>query len=132
MYSFPYIFIYRSVAIFVNMIHRGEIVEQAVRKSGFPITELARRMKRSRRHIYNLFENPNVPLDTILAVGKIIHHDFSKEFKELRHYNISDPELNPQDHTGEYTVETNSIEYWKNKYLLLLEKYNELLEKHGH
>jgi hypothetical protein len=36
------------------MQHRREKVEKAVRESGFPITELARRRKKSRRHIYNL------------------------------------------------------------------------------
>lgn len=125
MYIFTCIFVYRSVANFVTMIHRGEIVEQAVRKSGFPIAELARRMKRSRRHVYNLFENPNVSLDVILEVGKVIHHDFSEEFKELRNHQVS-------DHAEEYVIETdNNVEYWKNKYLLLLEKYNELLERIG-
>ena len=125
LYTFTCTFVYRSVANFVTMIHRGEIVEQAVRKSGFPIAELARRMKRSRRHVYNLFENPNISLDVILEVGKVIHHDFSKEFKELRNHHVS-------DNSEEYVIETdNNVEYWKNKYLLLLEKYNELLERNG-
>ena len=59
------------------MQHRGEIVEKVVRESGFPIAELARRLKKSRRHIYNMFQNPHLSLDEILQIGKIIHYDFT-------------------------------------------------------
>lgn len=132
MYIFACTNIYQSVVNFVDMIHRGEIVEEAVRKSGFPIAELARRMKRSRRHVYNLFENPNVSLDTILEVGKIIHYNFAKEIRELRTYQLQDSVVKLEDVREEYLVDTDNVEYWKNKYLLLLEKYNDLLERSGH
>ena len=56
---------------------RGEIVEKAVREIGVPLAEVARRMKKSRRHIYNMFENPRLSLDEILQIGKIIHYDFT-------------------------------------------------------
>ena len=40
------------------MVHRGEIVEQAVRKSGIPIATIAKRLGKSRRWMFlmNLFE----------------------------------------------------------------------------
>jgi plasmid maintenance system antidote protein VapI len=97
------------------------IVEKSVRESGFPITELARRMKKSRRHIYNLFENPHLSLDEILQIGKIIHYDFSELFTE-----VSNKKSLVEDSNAAYGDIDN---YWKNKYLVLLEKYNELLEK---
>ena len=105
------------------MQHRGELVEKAVRESGFQIAELARRMKKSRRHIYNLFENPHLSLDEILQIGKIIHYDFTELFTDVRKSNalIEDPEM-PYG---------NSANYWKDKYIALLEKYNSLLEKMG-
>ena len=102
------------------MQHRGEIVEKAVRASGFPIAELARRMKKSRRHIYNIFENPNLSLDEMLQIGKIIHHDFSAVFTAL-----PKKESLWQDEAATYE---NSAAYWKDKYIALLEKYNSLLE----
>jgi hypothetical protein len=103
------------------MQHRGEIVEKAVRESGFPIAELARRMKKSRRHIYNLFENPNLSLDEILQIGKIIHYDFSELFTEVSKSKSVVEE--PAATYGESAV------YWKDKYIALLEKYNALLER---
>lgn len=108
------------------MKHRGEIIEKVVRESGISITQVAKQMKKSRRHIYNIFDNPNVPVDIILSLGKIIHHDFSKEFKDLivaKPYKIE----NSIDIALDKNTDYGNAEYWKNKYLELLEKYNLLL-----
>ena len=101
------------------MQHRGEIIKEAVYKSGFPITELAKRMKKSRRWVYLLFENPLVSIDTILEIGSIIHYDFSEEIEVLR----------PNILNEAISLYSKEEDYWKNKYLKLLEEYNELLKK---
>lgn len=106
------------------MVHRGEIVEQAVRQSGMAITEVARRLGKSRRHIYNLFEEPNISLDVVLQIGEIIHHDFTKELPELSN-KIKSQALNELD----AVYDKSDSDYWKDKYLSLLEKYNLLLEE---
>ncbi|MNJ83694.1 hypothetical protein D3C87_11160 [compost metagenome] len=108
---------------FVSMQHRGEIVEQAIRQSGFSITIVAKRLRKSRRWMYLMFDNPQIDIDTVLAIGTIIHHDFSEDIKELNH-NRSNSFSDPEDL---YNGQTK--EYWKNKYLKLLEDYNELLKK---
>jgi CRISPR/Cas system-associated exonuclease Cas4 (RecB family) len=105
------------------MQHRGEIAEQAIRQSGFPITVIARKLKKSRRWMYLMFDNPQVDLETILSIGKIIHHDFSDEIKELK--TISNSIFEDLKHS----YKESSKEYWKNKYLKLLEDYNEPLKK---
>lgn len=101
------------------MQHRGEIIKEAVYKSGFPITELAKRMGKSRRWVYLLFENPTVSIDTVLQIGTILHYDFSDEIETLKPHVLNDTALS-------YSKEEA---YWKNKYLKLLEEYNELLKK---
>jgi len=100
------------------MQHRGEIIKEAVYKSGFPITELAKRMGKSRRWVYLLFENPTVSIDTILQIGTLIHYDFANEIETIKPLVVQDSDLT-------YTKEED---YWKNKYLKLLEEYNELLK----
>ena len=105
------------------MQHRGEIIKGAVYKSGYPITELAKRLGKSRRWMYLMFENNNVSLDIVLQVGKIIHHDFTQEIKEFTPSQIA---LN--EPPTAYKNEESSAEYWKNKYLKLLEDYSELLK----
>lgn len=102
------------------MQHRGEILKEAIYKSGVPITELAKRMGKSRRWMYLMFENSNVSLDIVLQIGKLIHHDFSKEIKE---FNPNSTIVNEPP-----TVYENA-EYWKDKYLKLLEEYNLLLKQ---
>jgi predicted transcriptional regulator len=106
------------------MEHRGEIVKKAVYKSGYPITELAKRLSKSRRWIYLMFENANVSLDVVLNIGKIIHYDFKDEIKEFISYQNAINES-----AFDYQNDEANSEYWKNKYLKLLEEYNELLKK---
>ena len=113
----------RFSANICTMQHRGEIIKAAVYRSGFPITELAKRLGKCRRWIYLMFENNSVSLDLVLQIGKIIHYDFASDIKELG--------INPK--TSDHSIlkienEQESVEYWKNKYLKLLEEYNDLLK----
>jgi predicted transcriptional regulator len=106
------------------MQHRGEIVKEAVYKSGYPITELAKRLGKSRRWMYLMFENNNVSLDIVLQIGKIIHYDFAHEIIE---FNPSQAPLG--DPFMDFKKEDSNAEYWKNKYLKLLEDYSALLKE---
>ena len=60
-----------SFLIFVVMLHRGEIIEKAIRESGYSITTVAQRLGKSRRWMYLLFENTAVSIELILQIGKI-------------------------------------------------------------
>ena len=91
------------------MQHRGEIVEQAVRQSGLSLTKLAKRIGKSRKWIYDSFQNPNLSIEYVIAIGKIIYHDFSLEINELK--NIHFPQLSIENN-----VDFNE-NYWKNKYI---------------
>ncbi len=111
------------------MQHRGEILEAAVRKSGIPLTRIVEKLGKSRKWIYNQFEISDVPLDIILDIGKVIHHDFSREIDELN-LSVWKKSLSAVDE-DEKTYEGNEALYWKNKYLALLEEFNEYLKKHS-
>jgi hypothetical protein len=93
-----------------DSIHIGSIVEKHVKKSGIKIAELARRINKSRRFIYILFENKNAPLHYVEEIGNAIHYDFSSE--------ISGIDKGKQ-------VELS----WKDKYISLLEEHNQFLKK---
>ena len=103
------------------MQHKGKILEKAVRQSGMPLTKLSKKMEKSRRWIYNAFENENLSIEYILEIGNIIHYDFSNDMADLKKYKEA------ADHFGTASNSSQS-DYWKNKYLNLLEKYNQLLE----
>lgn len=102
-------------------VHVGKQLEEAVRASEWSITALAQRLKLSRKTIYNYFENPE--LDEYIV----------KRFENVLHVYIL-----PLQNEGEWAQEASShysentseqsAQFWKNKYLELLEKYSKLLE----
>jgi predicted transcriptional regulator len=106
------------------MQHRGEIIKEAVYKSGISITELAKRLGKSRRWMYLMFENNSVSLDIVLQIGNIIHHDFSKDIKEF-----SPSQKVLEEPPTIYEKQSADAAYWKDKYLKLLEEYNWLLKQ---
>ena len=108
------------------MQHRGEIVEAVVRNSGYSITKLADRLGKSRRWMYLMFENPTVPLDYVIKIGKLINHDFSDEIDEFK--NIS--ESVTFESGVMYKKNDKTVVYWKEKYYELLEDYHQLVKKH--
>lgn len=104
------------------MQHSGQILEKAIRKSNYPISKLAKRIGYTRQHMYNLFAQPDVDFELLYEIGKIINYDFSIEIKSLkRHSNYSDTLM-------EELQKNNAI--LENKYLILLEDYNNLLKEH--
>ena len=103
------------------MEHRGEIIEKAIRNSGMPLTSIAREIGKSRQWIYLLFQNPNVSLNIIVKIGKIIYYDFSTDIKDLTLSRISFEELNEEKNKKE--------ESWKEKYYLLMEEHLQLIKK---
>ena len=103
-------------------------MERVVRRSGVSITELARRTHVNRRSVYNWFNQKRLKLDIICKIGYVLGHDFSVEF----------PNLFPKDEftqmkklveTRDEVENAESVYFWMNKYIALLEKYNELLLK---
>lgn len=95
-----------------------------MRESGYCITKLAARLGKSRRWVYDAFQNRNLSIDVILEIGKVIFYDFSNDLLELKRFKI-----NTQDSAQfTYQADETTAEYWKNKYLDLLEKYNRMLE----
>jgi predicted transcriptional regulator len=111
------------------MVHRGEIIKNAVHESGYSITTLAQRMKKSRRWVYYIFEKPNVSLDVVLEIGKIIHHDFSTEMKGVSLYATQNTPSKKVHDRRVFNTTDEELHHWKEQYYSLLEKYNDLLER---
>jgi hypothetical protein len=102
------------------MQHRGEVIKEAIYKSGMPITQVAKRMGKSRRWVYLMYENPNVPIEIMLEIGSIIQTDFSNYIPGFLNFNqVSEPGA----------VYEQSAGYWKRKYIELLEEYNSHLKQ---
>ncbi|MDN5246737.1 MAG: hypothetical protein V3581_00375 [Candidatus Cardinium sp.] len=98
------------------MQHRGEIIENVVRRSGISLSILASKMDVSRNTLYNRFKDKNVSYDFILTLGAVLHYNFSAHFPEMK----SDSPL-PDDPRAE-------LFQLERKYKTLLEKYHWLLK----
>ncbi len=102
----------------------GQILERVVRRDRMGISELSRKLNVSRRTIYNWFDQQNLDPILLLKIGNIIEYDFAQDLPEnfFIKYNhlTSKPEEEHQD-------ELKQVYFWMNKYIHLLEKYNEIL-----
>ena len=107
--------------------HKGEIVEAAIKQSGYQIKALARELGIARNTLYLKLKHADLDNSFIARIGQIIHYDFASAIKDW----------SPQD--GAYARDTKMdyhapihkqdyVAYQKlhNKYLQLLEDYNKL------
>jgi lambda repressor-like predicted transcriptional regulator len=103
--------------------HRGEIIEDVVRNSGFSLKKLSERLGISRNTLYNRFKDPELSYEFIRSVGNIIHYNFEIDFAELRAgaNELSEGTIGYVDRDA---VALSSLE---RKYTALLERYNKLL-----
>jgi transcriptional regulator with XRE-family HTH domain len=100
-------------------IHMGELLERAIRMKGVNITELARALNITRRTMYNLFKQEVIDKGTIERISEVIKYDLTSE------------NLNPvvvKDIKDESSIVKDEA-YWQDRYLDLLERYSELIEK---
>ncbi len=105
------------------MSHRGQIVEKVIRRSGYSITRLAKKLGISRNTLYNRFENADLGYRFIMEVGNAIHYDFTVDFPTMKE------EIEVMGDIPIRSVDRETIELWRaeSKYILLLEKYTKLL-----
>ncbi len=102
-------------------LHKGNILEKAVRQSGYPITKVAERLSITRATLYNKFREPNLPASFLIGVGEAIYYDFSVDFPELSK-DIQKIKENRSKNVDD-VVELLKLQ---KKYSNLLEKYNVL------
>lgn len=107
--------------------NKGDVIERIVRTK-IGISELSRILNVSRTSIYNWFEHGHLNLETICKIGQAIGHDFANEFPEefACARKRASSELISEKELKKESCE-DSVHYWMNKYILVLEKYNELL-----
>lgn len=111
--------------------HDGHVVEKVIRMNGYSISELARLIKVNRRSVYNWFDQKHLKADIIYRIGCALNYDFSAEFPNLILINefkrLSDMKVKDENVEILHHKQTNES-YWKDKYINLLEKYNDLLK----
>jgi len=112
--------------------HYGQTVEMVIRKKGYSISEVARLTRVNRRSVYNWFNQRYLKTEIIYSLGLVLKHDFSVEFPDL--FTKKDfQQIYSTKETGPDDLilgETETHYVWKNRYIELLEEYNQLIKKH--
>ncbi|WP_052265956.1 helix-turn-helix transcriptional regulator [Pedobacter kyungheensis] len=109
-------------------LKQGEILERLVRRDRMGISELSRKLKVSRRTIYNWFAQERIDQEIIWQVGRLLGQDLSIDFPDAFPVPLSG-QLKGQaiDQVKPDHSNANAVHFWMNKYISLLEKYNDLL-----
>jgi transcriptional regulator with XRE-family HTH domain len=111
----------------VRNTHRGKIVEFIVRRHPLGLSEISRKVGVSRRTLYNWFENEKLSMNDIKKIGVAIDYDFSKELPvEIYENSLSNLKYQETKALSPDT-EYRAVYYWMEKYIRLLEQYNEIL-----
>ncbi|ETZ22038.1 helix-turn-helix transcriptional regulator [Pedobacter sp. V48] len=106
----------------------GEIIELAVRRQNVNISDLSRRMHVNRRTLYNWFKQRKLHTDVIIEIGKAINHDFSADFQnDFR--GLGSVSAYKDESSSSHS---DSVYYWMEKYISLLEDYKKLVQKGSH
>lgn len=107
--------------------HHGQIIERVIRRNGHSISELARLANVNRRSVYNWFNQKSLKPEIIFRIGCVINYDFSVDFPDL--FSKDDFIKQSIPFTAIATTGTDLVDadYWKNKYIDLLERYNRML-----
>jgi predicted transcriptional regulator len=110
-----------------TLLKQGEILERLVRRDRMGISELSRKLHVSRRTIYNWFGQDRIGHEVIWQVGKLLGQDLSSSFPEAFPKYSSEQAGQPAEAGKQIGSDSNSVYFWMNKYIHLLEKYNDLL-----
>ncbi|CAH2559858.1 helix-turn-helix domain-containing protein [Cardinium endosymbiont of Oedothorax gibbosus] len=120
--------------------HKGKIVEEAIKKSGFRMKALAKKLGIARNTLYTRLKEADIKDTFIIEIGKIIYYDFSNDFpgiyeKNEPKGNAESPGYEPKGDRHEYIDESaiirdphfTQLQALNKKYLKLMEDYNKLL-----
>ncbi|GAB3301652.1 helix-turn-helix domain-containing protein [Hymenobacter tenuis] len=127
------------------MSHQGEILQEAIKNSGISITRIVEELGITRPTIYRKFKEEILDYGFVKRVGEIISHDFSQDFTVLQQATLQftsnsvtnvvsvtpDRVVTPRNAVSAVTEPDllKQLMALQQKYIALLEAYNELLLK---
>ncbi|RPD49269.1 hypothetical protein DNI29_00240 [Hymenobacter sediminis] len=127
------------------MSHQGEILQEAIKNSGISITRIVEELGITRPTIYRKFKEETLDYGFVKKVGDVISHDFSQDFTvdhqatlPFTSYAVTQPVTHQPERSVTHRTTpvavtdsdpTKQLLALQQKYIALLEAYNELLLK---
>lgn len=123
------------------MPHQGEILQEAIKRSGISITRIVEELGITRPTIYRKFKEEALDANFVNSVGQIIGHNFSEDFTLVPQSSLPfvtqqakqpvtslvTPRITTAPKADADTI--SQLLVLQTKYIALLEAYNELLLK---
>ena len=140
-----FIFTSRTPLHPISMPHQGEILQDAIKNSGISITRIVDDLGITRPTMYRKFKERELDYTFVKRVGEIIGHDFSNDFTLPQQTDLSFSVTPASKSVTSVTDGSNALRSvvtvgadadslkqlmaLQQKYIALLEAYNELLLK---
>lgn len=111
-------------------IHKGQLLKTQVESKGISVTKLVEKAGFSRSSYYNHIKDPDLSIDILLQYDKILGVNFIDFLEEYIDRDVNDIQYIYLNSSKPVTLDESKLQtqFWKNKYLELLEKYQVLLE----
>ncbi|MGY0039305.1 hypothetical protein [Pedobacter sp. NJ-S-72] len=106
-------------------IDRGAVLKKAVKESGIPITEVARRAGYGRVTYYLHIENPDLKFDVLEKYATSINYDFRDEIPEMVEYY----ERKRESNLSTFEKIEADRNFWRDEYTRILKEKNELIKR---
>lgn len=107
-----------------NQESRSQIVKKKIKELGFSFKEIGEYLGLSTHYVYLKLSDDNLDFKTIKTIGDFIGYNFAFDFEELRKsYNYNEEDLQQNN-----VVQEESAEYWRKKYINVLEKLQGLTD----
>jgi hypothetical protein len=104
--------------------HKGEYLNELVRKKGIKIKVLTAAAGYDRSSFYNHIKEPNLSFGILIRYGKVLNHDFAEEFPEMK----ADRKNNVAPPMSYDELETDR-DNWKEKYFQVAELYHQCMQQ---
>lgn len=119
-------FLYIALKKKITGPHRGQLLEDAVKASRIKKEEVASRAGYQRASYYKHIKEPALPYHILTAYGKAIKHDFTEYLPDMPKYMLEEPD-SQYNQPASLEDARQQIDYWKTKYIELLERFNALV-----
>ncbi len=103
-------------------IHRGKILQEAVEATGLNKNIIAQKAGYKRVTYYLHIKQKDLSLNILQKYSKAMGHDFSEEIPDIKPLLMEEPETTYFTKPKNLQQAIEQIDYWKNRYLSLLEK----------
>jgi hypothetical protein len=107
-------------------IHRGALLDKAVKEHSTNITQMTKRLGISRGTFYNHIRDPHLSFETLAKYGKVIKYDFSADLPEMKKYVFEEPEV-PYGVPKSFEEAVEQRDYWRERYYQKAEEYTRLV-----